>query len=48
MYSDSRYAIKLPNGIADEFGFNVGIKQGCILSPLAGHVSTHKGICDAM
>ena len=34
MYSDVKYAIKLQAGLTESFSSNIGVKQGCILSPL--------------
>ncbi|MCG8429717.1 MAG: reverse transcriptase family protein [Candidatus Omnitrophica bacterium] len=34
MYSDTKYSIRTKHGLSDDFTSNVGIKQGCVLSPL--------------
>ena len=36
LYSSVLFAVKFPNGITDSFKFEstVGVKQGCILSPM--------------
>lgn len=34
IYSDVQYSVKLSTGITESFASNVGVKQGCILSPL--------------
>ena len=34
MYSEVKYSVKLQSGLTDPFSSNIGVKQGCILSPL--------------
>ena len=34
MYSEVTYSVKLQSGLTDHFLSNIGVKQGCILSPL--------------
>jgi hypothetical protein len=34
LYSSTTYAIKMNDGLSEEFDSNVGIKQGCVLSPI--------------
>lgn len=34
MYSTVKYSVKLSTGLTSSFSSNVGVKQGCILSPL--------------
>jgi hypothetical protein len=34
IYSNTKYAIKMSDGLSEEFNSNVGIKQGCVLSPI--------------
>ena len=34
MYSEVTYSVKLQSGLTDPFSSNIGVKQGCILSPL--------------
>ena len=34
MYSDVLYSIKLDKGTSNTFSSSVGVKQGCVLSPL--------------
>lgn len=34
MYSDVKYAVKVCDGHSDSFSSSVGVKQGCVLSPL--------------
>ena len=33
MYSEVSYAVKTTHGITEKFSSNVGVKQGCVLSP---------------
>ena len=34
MYSEVNYSIKLPYGLTDSVPSSIGLKQGCVLSPL--------------
>jgi len=33
MYSDVQYCVKQENGYTNSFSSNIGVKQGCVLSP---------------
>ena len=41
IYNQVNYCIKLPEGITDPFPSNVGVKQGCVLSPTLFNLFIH-------
>jgi len=34
LYNVSQSAVKTPDGTSDLFAVNIGVRQGCVLSPL--------------
>lgn len=40
MYNDVQYSVKLPSGVSNKFSSSIGVKQGCVLSPLLFNLFT--------